>query len=73
MFTVPMEMIEVTTPRCFHCGDYGTVIVPKSGMEARRKGALIQDAFPNLPAPLREQVMNGTHPECFQEMFADFD
>ncbi|NDC89578.1 MAG: hypothetical protein EB075_12410 [Bacteroidetes bacterium] len=68
-----MELIEVRTPRCIHCGDYGTVVVTKAGFESYRKGAYIQDAFPYLPAPLREQILNGTHPDCFTEMFADCD
>jgi len=30
---------------------------------------LIQDIFPNHNRADREQLMTGTHPECFDEMF----
>ena len=68
------EMVESTTyivetPKCFHCGVGGTVEVPMKGFLIRQLGGLIQDAYPDLPAPLREQMVSGTHPQCWEEMF----
>lgn len=61
----------VTTRRCSHCGMLGEIEVPNSGVVRRSNGALIQDAFPDLEPELREQLMTGTHPECWLAMFGD--
>ena len=31
----------------------------------------MQNAYPELPAGLREQIISGTHPACFDALFAD--
>jgi len=33
------------------------------------RGNYIQDSFKTMSAPLREQIITGTHPECWQAMF----
>jgi hypothetical protein len=33
----------------------------------------VQDAFPYLSAGEREQIMTGTHPECWEKMFPEED
>lgn len=43
------------------------------GMQARRKGALIQDAFPMLSADDREFLLSGITPEEWNETFGDGD
>lgn len=72
------EMVEnttysVETPKCFYCGDFGVVEVPMAGFLRRQMGALIQDAYPELSVGLREQIMSGTHPDCWQEVFSDHE
>jgi hypothetical protein len=57
------------TPTCRMCGKGGTVEVDGQDYLKRTAGALIQDAFPNIAPPLREQMMSGTHPECWSRMF----
>jgi hypothetical protein len=57
------------TNSCRWCGDIGEVEVPYAGLLAYHKGALIQDAFPDLDKTLREQIISGTHPECWGEMY----
>ena len=59
----------IRTPRCFHCGEQGILSLPIKGIEAYENGALIQDAFPDLDRQLREQIITGTHPKCWEEMF----
>ena len=59
----------VTTPRCAYCGMTGEIDVPNSGLVRRSSGALIQDAFPDLEPELREQILTGTHPECWHALF----
>ena len=67
--SMPEIWTTVETPTCTWCGYKGELEVPMSGLVARRGGALIQDAFPEMQRPQREQIVSGTHPECWQEMF----
>lgn len=64
------ETVEVPTRRCIHCGKTGTVTVPKAELEAATKlDGPIQQRFPNLTTEQREQIISGTHPACWDEMF----
>lgn len=64
-----VEMVEVTTGKCFHCGKYGTLDAPRTGLDAYLDGALVQDAFPEASLSWREQFISGTHSECWEEVF----
>lgn len=72
--TTTADTITIGTKRCFHCGEFGTITLPvESGMTAidrYEQGWLVQDAFPFLSIGLREQITSGTHPECWDKMFA---
>ena len=56
-------------------GNLNEVEIPMSieayalAMRAWKKGALIQDAFPTLPAPIREFIMSGITPQEWDDMF----
>lgn len=63
----------IETPRCFHCGEKGILALPDEGIAKYESGAFVQDAFPDLPRELREQIISGTHPKCWEEMFAPFE
>lgn len=63
--------VTITTRTCFHCGDMGEVTVPLGGLLAYERGAYAQDAFPNLGIELREQIISGTHPECWIKLFGE--
>ncbi len=63
------ETYIVETPTCFHCKKTGTLEVPAVGFLQWNFGMLVQDAFPELDNDLREQLMSGTHPQCWTEMF----
>lgn len=65
--------VVLTTPRCGMCGKTGAVEVSAEGYLARTNGALIQDAFPDLDKALREQIVSGTHPKCWEQMVAGID
>ena len=60
-------------------GNLNEVEIPMSiedyalAMRAWKKGALIQDAFPTLPAPIREFVMSGITPAEWDDMFGRDD
>ena len=56
----------VETPTCHMCGKGGTVEVPMVGFLIRQLGGLIQEAYPDLDKSLREQIITGTHPKCWE-------
>lgn len=66
-----LGMITITTPRCIECHQYGKVVVQFSDYLKfdRPDRPLIQDCFPSLSRELREQILTGTHPECWEKMF----
>ena len=57
------------TNACQFCGAASTVELTAAEVAAWLTGAPIQDAMPDRPAPSRELVRNGTHPECWTAMF----
>jgi len=61
----------VETPTCGRCGKSGSVEVPMQGFLIRQLGGLIQEAYPDLDLSLREQLISGTHPACWDEMFGE--
>ena len=66
-------MTRIETPTCGWCGYKGELEVPTAGLVARKGGALIQDAFPEMSRPEREQIVSGTHPECWEKMFGGWE
>tara|TARA_Y100000004_G_C8746259_1_gene340423 strand:+ start:93 stop:335 length:243 start_codon:yes stop_codon:yes gene_type:complete len=69
----PTHTYTIQTDVCINCGELGRVIVDAQGLFMYNQGNLIQDCFPKMPKELREQLMTGTHPQCFEEMFAGLD
>lgn len=67
------EKVTVTTLPCMCCGEAGFVKVLPSELAAYRAGALIQNAMPSLSAGEREQIINGTHDACFEQLSAETD
>jgi hypothetical protein len=39
------------------------------GFLVRQLGGAIQDAYPEMSIGLREQMITGTHPKCWDEAF----
>lgn len=65
-----MQTITITTGPCYVCGKTGVVEnVPAEGYDQWKRGAFIQDALPTLTAGDREQLLTGTHSECFDKLF----
>ena len=65
----------VHTRKCPACGDSGSVTVDEIGFTLwHYQGWPIQEALGEYSPSLREQLMTGFHPECWDEMFvADED
>jgi hypothetical protein len=58
---------------CTFCGDPAVTVVPAQGLWDWEHGAFAQVAFPNLTATEREQVMTGTHGECWDRFMKEDD
>ena len=67
------ETVTFTTKRCFRCGNTTDVEVVASGLDRWQAGELIQDAFPDIPIDIREMMVSGMHPECWETMFGERD
>lgn len=61
--------VAVECPRCFVCGKTETLVVPTDSYNRWVGGELVQDAFPTLPGNVRELLVSGTHPACWDELF----
>jgi hypothetical protein len=55
----------IETKRCPNCGARGEVNVREASARLWARGALLREAFPELSAGLREQILTGIHPECW--------
>ena len=56
---------------CVHCRQVQTIMLSKTGIEAYQKGALMQDAFPELTAGQREMLISGTCDTCWDKLFTE--
>ena len=61
----------VHCPPCFHCGQRAEVQVLAADWEKYKAGAHAQQAFPEMPPAQREMLISGTHPACWDILFAD--
>jgi hypothetical protein len=57
------------TRRCPVCYKTGSIMVDESELLHYLRGNFVQDSFKSMSAPFREQIITGTHPECWQSMF----
>lgn len=56
---------------CVLCNTPNDVEVDAAAHAAWRGGVLIQIAFPGLTPGQREEIQTGTHPGCWDALFAD--
>ena len=70
-----VEMVKVPTRECMCCNQSGTVEVPKAEWEAwdNGRGPFIQHAMPSVSADVREQILTGTHPACWDALWKDME
>ena len=64
------DTVELPTSRCPYCGKHGSVRVTVDDLARRAAGDVVQVAFPEMPEGLREQIVSGTHPDCYDALFA---
>lgn len=59
------------TRTCTLCQQTYTMAVDGNSYAKWEAGAMAQDVFSYLTADEREQIITGTHGECFDKAFAD--
>ena len=59
----------IETKQCIHCGNKGRVEILTRELFYLNQGYHIQDAVKSLDRDYREQIITGTHPKCWIEMF----
>ena len=58
---------------CTFCHNLHTIIVDEMNYRMWKEGELIQNAFPDMPAEIREILISGTDNDCWNQMFPDED
>lgn len=58
---------------CVHCASRHVLTLSKAGIEARKNGAFVQDAFPELTVGERELLISGTCDACWERFFPESD
>lgn len=59
----------IFTRPCIYCGDTGMVTAKTEQVLKYIEGAHVQDAFPEMDVSLREQIISGIHPDCWNKLF----
>jgi hypothetical protein len=55
--------------KCPECRVISEITVTEEGYNKRLNGAKVQDAFPELTPPIREQLISGICPDCWNSIF----
>jgi ribosomal protein L37AE/L43A len=64
-----METNIILEMQCPFCGKRHTVMVDELAYHAYLDGMKAQNAFPNLTAAQREQIISHLCPKCIEQMF----
>lgn len=62
---IDYQTVEIVCPSC---GKAKQINVGPHGIKGLQVGMLVQEALPNVPAPLREMFVSGTCPKCYAAM-----
>jgi len=70
-------MITMKTQPCILCNKSSSVEITQEEFDAydasKDNNMSIQEIFPNKTPGERELFISGTHPECWEKMFSDFN
>ncbi len=66
-------MVNVTTKPCIMCGNTSELRLERDRVKRWLAGEHVQNVFPDMSADRRELLITGTHPACWDAMFADED
>lgn len=61
--------VPVTTPACMVCGRTSTLEVDARAYDSWKRGALVQVAFAQESEELREMLITGLHPDCWDSLW----
>lgn len=67
------KMITFTTPACQACTKTSEFTLDDEKVSRWQAGAYIQDVWPEMTMNDRELIISGTHPKCWEELFAEED
>jgi hypothetical protein len=57
---------------CIHCKNDVFFLMTQDQYERWQiKGQFIQNVFPHIDTDVREWMVSGTHPECWEELFGN--
>ena len=66
-----MRLVEtIATRQCIVCGESTTMDVNRVKLRRWRAGEHVQNVWPDWSAAKRELMITGTHPKCWDVMFA---
>ena len=71
MTNIFTDIYPVRTNPCIHCGVSSLLELTGEEIRNLQAGLYIQTALPTRDAGFREQVKTGTHPACWDAIFAD--
>jgi hypothetical protein len=59
---------------CIHCNNETQFLMTQDDYDRWKvNGEYIQNVFPEEPKDIREWMISGTHPKCWDEMFPEED
>lgn len=70
---IDLDNVTVMTPNCPECRKPSRITLPREAFRLWMNGMLIQDAWPEGTADEREMLINGIHPDCFDEIMKGGD
>lgn len=65
-----MKELVLVTRKCCFCQREAQVYMPRAAFERWQAGELIQFAWPGSTPAEREIAISGTHPSCFDKVYA---
>jgi len=65
------ETVDVDTNPCIMCGKTSKVKMLVHHYLEWQNGGLIDRVCPEMPKEIRELLISGTHPECWDKLYAD--
>ena len=63
------DTVNQLTRTCCVCKKGGSVKVKRAELDNWNGGMMAQEAFPDMSADDREQLISGTHPKCWEKLF----
>lgn len=59
----------IITPACMFCQKTGALTVTREQADRLQAGEFTQEVLPEMDRSHREQIISGTHPECWEAIF----